>query len=106
MHGAMMMLAVLSVASVSLAAAVTIDGKPGGSLEALRDRARHERTSATQPVTIRLTGGTIATTQPLVLGPEDSYTTWETAPGMTSILSGGRRIEGWRTASFNGRDCW
>ena len=114
MNGAMV-LVLLSVASLSLAAGVTIEGKPGESLESLRDRARHERTSATQPstqpsthpVTIRLAGGTIATTQPLVLESQDSYTTWEAATGATTpVISGGRRIAGWHEAKLNGGDCW
>ncbi len=85
---------------------MTIDAGPDESLTALRDRARRERASATQPVTIRLAGRTYSITEPLVLGPEDSYTNWEAAPGQTPVVSGGRAITGWRKASFNGGDCW
>jgi hypothetical protein len=96
----------ISPMTFAAAATAVIDAQPEEALSALRDRARRERRSATQPVTIRLPGGTRTLTEPLVLGPEDSYTTWEAKAGETPILSGGRKITGWRNAKFNGEDCW
>jgi len=87
-------------------AAMTFDARPDDTLAALRDRVRRERASSTQPVTIRLPGGVRVQSEPLVLEPQDSFVTWEAMPGQDPVISGGRRIEKWRKATLNGRDCW
>jgi len=51
--------------------------------------------------TVQLRGGTYWMAEPLVLGPQDSGTeaapmTYEAFPGEQPVLSGGRRIAGWR----------
>jgi hypothetical protein len=53
-----------------------------------------------------LHGGTYFLGAPIVLTSANSGLTIEAAPGETPILSGGRRIDGWRAAKLNGRDCW
>ena len=55
---------------------------------------------------IQLGGGVYLIEKPIVIAPEDSGLIIEAKPGETPVLSGGRRIERWRTAKFNGRDCW
>jgi len=54
-----------------------------------------------RPVTVLVRGGKYYLDETLVLGPEDSGTpdcpvTWEAYPGETPMLSGGRRIAGWK----------
>jgi hypothetical protein len=55
---------------------------------------------------IILHGGTYALTEPLVLKPNYSGLTIEAAPGEKPIVSGGRRIDGWRSDTLNGHGCW
>lgn len=59
------------------------------------------RAGLREPVTVRLAGGTYELSEPLVFGPEDGGTaefpvTYLAAPGEGPVLSGGRRIAGWR----------
>src|SRR4051812_27280437 len=51
-----------------------------------------------------LRGGTYVMTEPLVLTPANSGLTIEAYPGEQPIISGGRRIDGWRKNKFNARD--
>jgi hypothetical protein len=57
-----------------------------------------------QPGTrVVLAGGTYFIDAPLVLTPEHSGVTIEAAPDAHPILSGGRKITGWRNATFAGK---
>ena len=54
-----------------------------------------------EPVTVLVRGGTYYLAEPLVLAPEDSGTetlpvTYAACPGEKPVLSGGRRITGWK----------
>ena len=101
------MLAKYWIAGVCLAAlplpAVTIDVAPNSSIASLataRDLLRTKRQQgAAAPFVIRVHGGTYRLTEALVLGPEDSGIAIENVPGERPVISGGRRIEGWRTSS-------
>jgi hypothetical protein len=105
-HGLSMLLK-LWVSSICAALlpvhAVTIDvapNSPVSSLAGARDLLRLQRKQgAAAPYIIRLHRGMYKLTEPLILGPDDSGITLENAPGERAIVSGGRRIEGWRVAS-------
>ena len=103
----------LACAALLRASATTIyispDGQPGApgtverplpSLVAARDAIREmRRNPPTGPVTVLLRGGTYRLAETLVLGPEDSDVTFAAYPHERPILSGGRRIEGWKKAA-------
>jgi len=75
-----------------------------------------------RPVNILVRGGTYCLTEPLVLNERDSGAPRSGNPwtdftqpklltiaaykGEKPILSGGRRITGWKTSRVNGVDCW
>ncbi len=64
---------------------------------AARDAARAERRAGkTGPITITFRAGTYYLAETLTLTPEDSDTVWQAAPGEQVVLSGGRRITGWK----------
>jgi hypothetical protein len=70
-----------------------------------RDAVRAARSNArlTPPYSVLLLDGIHPLTEPVVLAPEDSGTaddpvTYKAAPGARPIVSGGRRISGWRPA--------
>ncbi|MHB8897374.1 MAG: right-handed parallel beta-helix repeat-containing protein [Thermoguttaceae bacterium] len=76
---------------------------PFATLERARDAIRQLKGQGplSEPVTVLLTDGLHLRQQPLVLSPEDSGTeacpvTYTAAPGAKAILSGGRRITGWK----------
>ena len=76
--------------------------RPFGNLGQARDAIR-ERTKAGQTanIVVFLRGGIYELKEPLVLGPEDSGTdefsiTYRAYPGEKPIISGGRRITGWK----------
>lgn len=80
---------------------------PFASLERARDAAREIE----QPVIVYLRGGTHFLTKPLTLTPEDSGDegrpiVYSSYPGEKAVISGGRRIEGWRETILNGRKLW
>src|SRR5581483_4113613 len=56
--------------------------------------------------TIYLRGGTYFLPEPLVLTPQDSQLALSAYRGEHPVLSGGRRISGWRQAMVNGKACW
>src|SRR5215831_15618157 len=64
------------------------------------------RDAKSKPATIILHGGTYFLRELLVLRPEDSGVTIAAMPGEKPILSGGRRIEGWREVAVDGRKFW
>ena len=76
-------------------------------------RARKQRDGGTlkQPVTVVLRGGTYALAEPLVLTPQDSGSegapvTYTAAKGEAPVLSGGRRVTGWKQGTLSGRAVW
>ena len=100
MHLKSWLLAVLAAALPLRAITVEVAlNLPLESLAAARDFLRAQRKQgAAGPFVIRVHGGTYRLSQTLLLGPEDSGITIENAPGEQPIISGGRRIEGWRTS--------
>ncbi len=84
---------------------------PGESLEQAIAQAR----TAPKPATIELRGGMYFLDKPIVLGPQDSGLTLAAYRDEKPVLSGGRRITGWRlgadqvwTAAVTGdfRELW
>lgn len=92
----------LSALARAEVAAINVASEPGAlprAIEAARERSE-------KPVVLRLATGTHLLSEPLVLTPADSNLTIEPAAGATPVISGGRRIRGWREAQLNGADCW
>ena len=87
----------------STLAAQTVSVGPDGPVNTLadaRDAARAQRRSGVKgTITVRIADGTYFLNETLVLGPEDSDTIWEAAPGARPVISGGRIIGGWRKAA-------
>jgi hypothetical protein len=77
-----------------------------------RDGIRRLKAKTGQParaVTVLLRGGVYTLAEPLIFRPEDSGTpqarvTYAGYPGETAVLSGGRRITGWKRDSRDLRD--
>lgn len=64
-------------------------------------RMLREQPVRSEPVVVRLRGGTYWMDEPLQFGPEDSgaarsVVSYEAYPGERPVLSGGRRITGWK----------
>src|SRR5262245_55763489 len=73
----------------------------GRAREAVRALKRQHGGAPRSPVTVLVRGGTHRLTEPLLLTAEDSGTaacpvTWRAFPGETPVLSGGRRVTGWK----------
>ncbi|MFC1462556.1 hypothetical protein ACFLQU_03015, partial [Verrucomicrobiota bacterium] len=59
------------------------------------------------PVTVTMGGGRYEIAKPIVLTPADSWPlTIKARPGEKPVISGGRRISGWRKKKLNGVDVW
>jgi parallel beta-helix repeat protein len=58
------------------------------------------------PASIMVRGGTHFLSEPLVLKPEDSRLNIVAYSGEQPVLSGGRRITGWRETTVNGQTVW
>jgi len=74
-------------------------------------RALKKRGPLGRPVRVTLRGGIYFLDRALVFGPADAGThechvTYAAASGETPIVSGGRRIEGWRETELKGRRAW
>ena len=85
-------LALLVLTAAGAQAAETLRVAPGESLEQAIAQAR----TAPKPVAIELRGGMYFLDKPMVLGPQDSGLTLAAFGDEKPILSGGRRITGWR----------
>lgn len=79
------------------------DGAPGtldrplGSIAAARDAIRTMRhNGATGTVTVLLRGGVYQLSETFILTPQDSDVIYAGYPGERPVLSGGRRIAGWK----------
>lgn len=76
--------------------------RPLATLKRAKEAVRRRIAAGlTSDVTVLIRGGTYQLTEPLVFGPEDSGTencavTYAAWPGETVVLSGGRKISGWR----------
>ena len=92
----------ISIESWSNAAVIDVPVEPGAFARAIQS----SRQKGEKPAVLRLQSGVHALTEPLVLTPEDSGLTIEAAPGATPVISGGRRIRGWRAAQLNGVSVW
>lgn len=84
--------------------------QPFATLERARTAVRGLK-KAQQPVTVVLRGGTYHLAAPLVLQPEDSGTAdapvvFAAEPGEKALLSGGRRITGWKQTTVGGKSLW
>jgi len=79
------------------------EGDPFAALTGARDAIRALKSSGgfTKPVTVVLRGGTYEIDGPFTLTPGDSGTescpvAYRSFPGETAVISGGRRISGWK----------
>jgi hypothetical protein len=71
--------------------------RPFATLQRARDAVRALRQAAPgQTAAVRLLDGTFFLAEPLLLTPADSGVTFEAAPGARPVVSGGRRVTGWR----------
>jgi len=99
------MLPLLLIAGALCAMAQTVTVSTGGPVKTLAEaraaaRAIHKQTPDAT-VRIEIGGGTYRLAETLVLGPEDSNTVWEAAPGQRVVVSGGRVIGGWSKGQGN-----
>jgi hypothetical protein len=79
----------------------TID-RPLPSIAAARDAIRAaRRAGAAGPETVLLRGGFYYLSETFLLTPQDSDVTYAAYAGERPILSGGRRIEGWKKGPGN-----
>ncbi len=93
--------------------ATKTDG-PFATLERARDSIRQlkqRQGTLKQPVTILIREGNYFLTKPLVLTPidsgaEDAPITYAAYKDEKPVISGGRRIQGWREERVNGRTMW
>src|SRR6266516_8177005 len=60
----------------------------------------------TNPVTILVGGGIYFLNEPLVLRPEDSNLRLAAASGERVVISGGRRISGWKEVTVGAKKYW
>ncbi|MFA0748524.1 MAG: hypothetical protein ACO2PL_09415, partial [Armatimonadota bacterium] len=81
------------------------------ALEAVKTLKEQQGGTLRQPVTIYLRGGTYFLTEPITITPEHSGTekfpvTIAAYRNERPILSGGRKIVGWKPTTVNGRKVW
>lgn len=88
---------------------------PFATLQRARDAVREVKRAhggrLSQPVTVLVRGGTYRLTEPLVFTPEDSGTpacpvTYAAYRDERPVISGGRRITGWKPITLHGRQLW
>jgi hypothetical protein len=99
MRASLLFIATLLVPSWT-APAATLTVSPDGPVKTLaqaRDKIRELRRAGDKgPMSVVVRGGTYFLDEPLVLTPEDSGVTYTAAPGERAIISGGKRITGWK----------
>jgi hypothetical protein len=83
----------------------------GRARDAVRELKRQQGGALAQPVSVILHGGTYPLRETVALSPEDSGTLscpveYVAAEGEVPILSGGRRLSGWKPAVVQGRPVW
>ncbi|MDK3157222.1 right-handed parallel beta-helix repeat-containing protein [Kamptonema cortianum] len=86
---------------------------PLRTLVGARNRLRQLRREGklNTPVRVILSGGTHRLSEPLILDPQDSGTAdspvcFTSEPGRRAVISGGRKISGWKVSTVNGVNCW
>src|SRR5437016_2051706 len=83
--------------------------RPTGAELTGRWRPCHARVSAEaiqKHAFIHLRGGNYFLNQPVIVNSDDSDLTLVAYKGEKPILSGGRRIDGWREMTLNGKQVW
>lgn len=85
---------------------VTRADGPFGTLPRALAAAREFRSRTGQAAVIELGTGTYELAAPLVLQPEDSQLEVRAATGAHPVLSGGRKLSGWREKADAGRRLW
>jgi len=76
------------------------------ALQAARERRLQPGETPARPITVSVRGGVYFLTQPLVLKPEDSGTTLAAYAKEEPVLSGGRKIGGWKPVTLANRQVW
>ena len=88
---------------------------PFATLEKARDAIREmketQRGELNQPVIVYVRGGAHFLNEPLVFTPEDSGSedcpiTYSSYPGEEAVISGGRKIEGWKPVTVAGKEMY
>jgi len=86
---------------------------PFATIARARDAVRQLRAQGKlkRPVTVSIRGGTYFLKEPLVFTPEDSGTaecpvTYAAYRGEKPVISGGRRITGWKQTVVHGKPAW
>jgi hypothetical protein len=85
---------------------------PFQTIEHARDVVRgHMAQNQRGPITVWLRGGAYETAGTLTFTPQDSGTPehpvlYTAFPGEQPVISGGRRISGWKKSTVNGKECW
>ena len=79
---------------------------PFATLAAALKATRAKPAETTRPSSIHLGGGLYCLWEPLVLTPQDSGLTIAAYPGTQPVLSGGRRITGWKETTVGGKRLW
>ncbi len=76
------------------------------AVETIRRSRQGGNATASQRVTVFIRGGTYFLKEPLVLKPEDSGIILSAYRNEKPILSGGRRIGGWKETMMEGKKLW
>jgi parallel beta-helix repeat protein len=76
------------------------------AVEAAREWRQHQSGASGQPATVLVRGGLYFLSEPLVLTPEDSNLTLAAYGGEQPVLSGGRRVTGWSSATVGDKKLW
>ncbi|PWU12732.1 MAG: hypothetical protein C5B50_20940 [Verrucomicrobia bacterium] len=76
------------------------------AVKTTRELRRKSSGVLSSPVEIQIRDGTYFLPEPLVLGPEDSGLKISAYEQEQPVLSGGRRIEGWKEAHVEGKRFW
>ena len=82
------------------------DGPFGTVARALRATRERKKTEARRRSSIVVRGGTYFLTEPLVLQPADSGLLLSAYQHEKPIISGGRKIAGWRDTQVSGKKVW
>ena len=76
------------------------------ALQAARQWNKRAGNTPSGSLTILIAGGVYELKQPLVLSPVDSGLVLAGLPKQQPVLSGGRRITGWKQVEREGKQCW
>ena len=84
---------------------------PARARDVVRDLKRQQGGALKQPVTVQFRGGLFLLQEPVAFTAQDSgdaqnTVTYAAYAGEKPILSGGRRITGWKQAMVDGRQLW